>query len=212
VSRTARSPRRFLRPSIAVVAAALAISGCASGQIAQTAQQVAAIDGGNGRIGHIGVLNALLAKPAGADYRKGTDAALQLWIANDGLADDTLATVETPAASKVSISGPAVVPGQSLKDFTGQTVKITLQGLTRDITFGQSVPMTFTFRSAGTVTINVPVETPDARTTGRPSINIQPSEELPLWETGEKKAEGATGGGENAGNIEGKQAPPTAGG
>ena len=41
------------------------LSGCAAGQISQTADQVAAIDGANATVGDIGVRNALLQTPDG---------------------------------------------------------------------------------------------------------------------------------------------------
>lgn len=184
MSRTVRLPRRVLVPVVAVMAAALALSGCAAGQIAQTANQVAAIDGANGTVGQLGVRNALLATPTGSDYAKGADAPLQLWVSNAGLQTDTLSSVSTPAAASVQISGTATVPGNSLKDFTGSTVKFTLKGLTSKITYGQSIPVTFTFASAGTLTINVPVEIPAQRTGGRPDIDLQPAEGDSLWESG----------------------------
>jgi FtsP/CotA-like multicopper oxidase with cupredoxin domain len=176
------------------VGTALALTGCAAGQISQTADQVSGIDGGNGRVGHIGVLNALLATPQGSEYPKGSSAPLQLWVSNDGLTNATLTKITTPAASSVSITGSATVPGQSLRKFTGDPVKITLTGLTRSITYGQSIPLTFQFDS-GSVTINVPVDTPDERTTGRPEINIQPSEGASLWESGSGQPEGQNDGG-----------------
>jgi hypothetical protein len=194
VSRTARSARRLLSPLLVVVAATLALAGCAAGQISQTADQVSAIDGGNGRVGQIGVLNALLATPQGAGYAKGSSAPLQLWVANDGLTDATLTKITTPAASSVSIAGSAKVPGQSLRKFTGDQVKITLTGLTKAITYGQSIPLTFQF-DRGTLTINVPIQTPNARTTGRPEINIQPSEGASVWESGHGQPAGENDGG-----------------
>ncbi len=180
---TARSPRRVLVPVVAVLAAALTLSGCAAGQISQTANQVAAIDGANGTVGRISVLNALLATPSGSDYAKGADVPLQVWVSNAGVGTDTLTTITTPAASSVQISGTATIPGQSLADFSGTKVKLTLKTLTANLTYGKSVPVTFAFTSAGTVTINVPVEIPPERTSGRPGVDIQPSKEGSLWES-----------------------------
>ncbi len=216
MSRIARSPRRPLLPALAV-AAAVALSGCAAGQISQTADQVSAIDGGNGRVGQIGVLNALLANPTGSEYAKGSSAPLRLWLSNEGVQDDTLTAITTPAAGSVKISGKAVVPGQSLKDFSDESAQFTLEGLTDTITHGESVPITFKFERAGTVTINVPVQTPDQRTSGRPEIHIQPAEGSSLWESGSKESgtgEPSTGdhpGGQSSGST-GNVVVTTAGG
>jgi copper(I)-binding protein len=181
VSRIARLPR-LLGPLPTMAFAVLVLSGCAAGQISQTAQEVAAIDGGNGQVGHIAILNATLATPQGSAYAKGSNAPLQVWVTNDGVSDDTLTGVSTPAATKVAIAGKAVVPGHSLQKFVGGQVNITLNGLTHSITYGKTVPVTFNFVTAGSVTIDVPVETPDARTTGRPEIKIEPSEGASLWQ------------------------------
>ena len=61
--RTAQLPRRAL--VVAVLASALALGGCASGKIAQTAQQVSAVSSGNGKIGDIDVLNVTFETPQG---------------------------------------------------------------------------------------------------------------------------------------------------
>jgi len=211
VSGTARPSRRPLVPALAV-AAALTLSACAAGQISQTADQVSAIDGGNGRVGQIGVLNALLTNPKGNEYAKGSSAPLRLWLSNEGVKDDTLTRITTPAAASVKISGKAAVPGQSLKDFSGESTQFTLEGLTDTITHGESVPITFQFERAGTVTINVPIETPDQRTSGRPEIHIQPAEGSSLWESSTGESSTGAHPGEQGGGSTGDVVVTTAGG
>lgn len=190
MSRSVRSQRRALLPVAAVLAAALALSGCAAGQVSQTADQVSAIDGANGTVGYMGVRNALLATTTGSDYAKGSNAPLQLWVSNTGIQADTLTSVTTPAATSVVINGVATIPGQTLKDFTGATNAITLKGLTSNIGYGQSVPITFAFASAGRLTVNVPIAIPPVRTTGRPEINIQQPNQTSLWESDQVPATG----------------------
>ncbi len=187
MSRTAQSPRRLLW--VAVLASALALGGCASGKIAQTAQQVSAVSSGNGKIGDIDVLHVQFETPEAASYPKGGTAPLQIWVSNDSITADTLTQVTTTAASKVEIQGTATVAPQSLVDF-GTKYKIALTGLTAPISYGVSVPVTFTFQKAGTVTINVPVEIPGERTTGRPSIPLGPSEEGTIYQSGSESASG----------------------
>ena len=187
MSRTAQSPRSVL--VAAVLTAAVTLTGCAAGQISQTAGQVSAVSGGSGTTQQISVLNVQLQTPSGTEYAKGADAPLQIWVSNDGISADTLTGVSTPAAASVAISGTAVAPPQSLEDF-GSKYKLTLQRLTAPITYGISVPVTFTFRSSGSVTVNVPVEIPGERTTGRPSIQLAPSEQGSLWQSGAEAAHG----------------------
>ena len=189
VSRTAPSPRRLL--VVAVLASALALTGCASGKIAQTAQQVSAVSSGNGKIGDIDVLNVQFSTPSTptASYPKGGTAPLEIWVSNDSIDADTLTQATTPAAGKVEIQGTATVQPKSLEDF-GTKYKIALTGLTAPIGYGVSVPVTFTFQRAGTITINVPVEIPGARTSGRPSIPLAPPEKGTIYQSGSESASG----------------------
>jgi hypothetical protein len=180
VSRTVRSPRRVLVP--VVMAAVLALSGCAAGQISQTADEVAAVDGGNGTIGYMSVLNVVFAATAKTSYAKGGDAPLQLWLSNAGIQPDQLTGISTPAATSVQINGIKAIPGQTLKDLTGPTSAITLKGLTSSIAYGQSVPVTFAFATAGSLTVNVPIAIPSVRVTGRPTIDIQEPEQSSLYQ------------------------------
>ena len=78
MSRTARLPRRVIVPTALslLAAASLVLSGCAAGQYSQTADQVAAIDGANGTVGDIAILNARLAPTAREKYPAGSDARL----------------------------------------------------------------------------------------------------------------------------------------
>jgi copper(I)-binding protein len=187
VSRTAPFPRRVL--AVAVLASALVLTGCASGQIAQTAQQVSAVSSGNGKIGKIDVLNVQFDSPEGDGYPKGSSAPLQVWVSNDSIDADTLTQVTSPVATKVDIQGTATAPPQSLEDF-GTKYKIALTGLTAPISYGVSVPVTFTFQTAGSVTINVPVEIPGERTPGRPSIPMGVPEETTIYQSGTGSAVG----------------------
>lgn len=182
MSRTARLPRRVLVPVAAVMAAALTLTGCSAGKISQTASEVAAIDGANGTVGHIGVRNALLASPTGSNYAKGASIPMQLFVSNSGNTAVKLTGITTPAASSVQIGGMTTIPAQTLADFSGDTVKITLVGLTAAVNYGQSVPVTFNF-TAGSLTINVPLEIPQLRTPGRPTINLQPTEGADVFDS-----------------------------
>lgn len=182
--RTARLPRGVLVGG--ALALALAVSGCAAGQISQTADQVAAIDGANATVGDVGVRNALLATAPATGYAKGADAPLLLTISNDGVDGDTLSQVSSAAAADVQISGTAALPGQALTTFgTDTPAKVTLKGLTAPLVYGQSVPVTFSFAKAGSVTVNVPIEIPAERSGERPTVDIQPAEPTPLWLSGE---------------------------
>src|SRR6478752_4861424 len=196
VSRTARRPRRALvSTAVSLLAAAsLVISGCAAGQYSQTADQVAAIDGANGTIGNIAVLNARLAPTEREKYPAGSNARLLLWISNDGLNADELSSVSTSAASSVKITGDPAVPGQTLADFaTDQGTQVTVTGFLQDQFYGQSIPVTFNFKNAGALSLNIPIQIPEQRSTDRPTVDIQPAHPTPIWEQGEAGAAETTG-------------------
>jgi hypothetical protein len=188
VSRTARSPRRVLAPAgLAFFAAmTLAVGGCAAGQDSQTADQVAAIDGANGTIGDIAVLNARLASTPRDDYPAGSDARLLLWISNDGLSADTLENVSTSAAESVEIAGDRSLPPQTLSDFSSETgTEVVVTGFVADQPYGISIPMTFSFANAGSIDLNIPIEVPPERSTNRETAHILPPHPTPLWEEDE---------------------------
>lgn len=203
MSRTIQGPRRASRRSAPVIAAAalglaLAVSGCAAGQISQTAQQVAAIDGGNASVGQLSVLNVIFETPAAANYGPGSTVPVSLVISNHGTQGDTLTGVSSPDAAKVTISaGKIALPQQfNVQVNSAAEHTISLEGLSRPLCFGQSIPVTFTFAQAGTVTVRVPIANPVERRGTRDTINIQPPHPTPVWLTGAEGhgAEEAAGG------------------
>jgi hypothetical protein len=131
------------------------------------------------------VRQALLATPDGANYPKGSQAPLTLWISNDSLDPDTLTGISTDAGT-VKITGTATVGPGSLLQIGGDdaTVSAMVTGLTKDLNYGISVPMTFSFAKAGQLSLNVPIEIPDQRIP-RPTVNVYPEEPPNLWQTGE---------------------------
>ena len=182
VARTARLAHLRLIPVIGA-ALALTLAGCGAGQIAQTAQQVAAIDGANGNAGDLGVRDVRLAATDALSYKAGADVPLKLWISNAATTSDTLTAVSSTAADSVAISGSAEVQGQTLVEVTDSTpLKITVTGMKADLQYGHSIPVTFNFAQSGPVTVNVPIEIPAEReTSARPTVDNLPAEHGNLW-------------------------------
>ncbi len=182
MARTARLANIRLIPAVAAVIA-LALSGCAAGQVAQTAMEVAAVDGGNATVGHLGVRNVRFAATDAGTYPAGADLPIKLWVSNASTASDSLTAVSTPAAATVEISGSADFAPQTLIEVTDSTpLKITVSGLTAPLPYGHSIPVTFTFQQAGVVTLNVPIEIPAARgTETRDTVNVLPGEPGNIW-------------------------------
>jgi copper(I)-binding protein len=100
------STRRRATTGLALaLTAALALSGCAAGQRAQTSSQHSTVDGSSADVGQISLRNAGLAAPITvAGYRTGQTAQLQVDIVNNGDANDTLTSVTTSAAKSVAVS------------------------------------------------------------------------------------------------------------
>ena len=162
VACSSRPPWRSCR------AASLALSGCAAGQYSQTADQVAAIDGANGTVGDIAVLNARLAPTEREDYPPARMPGCCSGSPTTACKPDTLSRITTSAAESVEIVGDPTVPGQTLADFaTEDGTEVTVTGFLQDQYYGVSIPMTFSFANAGTLSLNIPIEVPAERSTDR---------------------------------------------
>ncbi len=182
--RTARTKRRAITRTTAAVfaSATLLLAGCGAGQYAQSANQQAAILGANGQVGDMSALNVRLAKADQEKYPAGSNPRVLLYLSNDGINPDSLTSVSTSAAQSVQITGDPTIPAQTLVDLSGDSGRqITIQNLNQDLYYGVSIPMTFSFADAGSLTINVPIENPDERSQ-REIIEIQPPHPTPVWE------------------------------
>jgi copper(I)-binding protein len=114
-SRTARTRPTRVAAIVGAMIGAVALAGCGAGQISQTADQVAAVNGANATAGSIAVRNALVefdtAATGAAIYPVGGSAPLQMSIVNTGAQPDRLLSASSPVASSVEIVGDAAVPG-----------------------------------------------------------------------------------------------------
>ena len=68
------------------------------------------------------------------------------------------------------------IPGETAVFLGKNAPHVALVGLTRPVTAAQSLPITFTFRDAGTVTVNVIVANPDTVLPPGSTYNFQPDE------------------------------------
>jgi periplasmic copper chaperone A len=166
-----------LRASLAAVALiiisfaiALTLVGCAGNQ---AGYDIPAIDGTFGKVGNTIFLRDVLIPnphtPQGA-YTAGSTVPVFVAIVNQGDQADTLIAVTSSAASQVQVGGPTDIPpggtvistASSTLSNTAPTsplvagrlqIMLTLNRVLRD---GLSVPVTFQFQHAGTVTLLVP--------------------------------------------------------
>ncbi|MGI8309637.1 copper chaperone PCu(A)C [Saccharopolyspora hattusasensis] len=165
-----KAVRLRLIPAAIGLGAVVALAGCSAGQVTETDTQVAAVNGGSGDLKQIAIRNATFTFPTSdARYPAGSSAPVQLVITNEG-PDDKLVQVTSPYAASATLGGITDVPsrtalhsvGQSAAVQQGETsadreVQITLNGFKQDITPGVTVPVTFVFEKAGSVTVQVPV-------------------------------------------------------
>ncbi|RIJ70151.1 hypothetical protein D1871_20130 [Nakamurella silvestris] len=183
------------------MAMALLLSGCAAGKISQTANQVPAIDGSSATVNGLGIRDARLATTSDLSYPVGSDIPVLFWLSNDKLEVETLTGLSSTSAASIELSAPLQVQGKSLVEVGLKTpVTATLKGLTEELHYGQTIPVTFTFANAGAVTIKLPITIPPERTEVRPTENILPEHGKDIWFGGGEHAEGEEGS--DAGHAE----------
>ncbi|GAA1704626.1 hypothetical protein GCM10009765_62220 [Fodinicola feengrottensis] len=85
----------------------LALAGCSSGKVAQTADQQSAIDGVNVNVGQIAIRDAAIVFPMSGDattYQAAGAAPLAAVLVNSSGTDDTLVSASSPYAKKVTLA------------------------------------------------------------------------------------------------------------
>lgn len=172
--------KRVTVAALALVASAVAVTGCSAGQITQTATQIAAVNGESAEAGPLRISNATLAYPEGGYWAAGSDVPLTMSISNNGGKDDVLQLVSTTASKEPTIEGDKVVvsrrtltvgeltpvpstgePDAAADDGDVGKASIVLTGITTNLYPGMVVRLTLTFRDAGTVKLRVPIAAPD---------------------------------------------------
>ena len=139
-----------------------AIAGCEAGADAPTLEFHAASFGAQTVFNGIRITNAfVLGAPNGSTVPSGSSASLFVSLYNGGDRPDTLLSATAPgSAASISLSGGNVpLPANSAPvNLTGPEPQVVLESVTRPLTGGSSIPVTFDFEHAGKVTLQVPVE------------------------------------------------------
>jgi copper(I)-binding protein len=139
-----------------------AIAGCEAGNDAPTLEFHSASAGAQTVFNGIKITNAfVLGAPAGSTLPSGSSASMFVSLYNGGDNSDTLVSATAPgAAGNISLSsGTVALPANSAPvNLTGPEPQVVLENLTKPLQSGSTVPVTFTFRHAGQVTLQVPVE------------------------------------------------------
>jgi copper(I)-binding protein len=156
----------------------VALTACSAGQVTQTATQERDKTGAQGQAGDIAVRQAQLVYPRSGLYEAGDDAELQVAFVNGSSEDDALVSIEGEGFGDVEIrtaggatgaasggssrSGDEIdIPADSAVFVGGDDATVTLTDLDDDLTTGQYIELTFTFRNGGEVTLPVTVANPD---------------------------------------------------
>jgi copper(I)-binding protein len=188
-----RWTRRLLVGAIALLVPALA--GCEAGFNAPTLTYHPAANGASAVVGGITVDDAFVLGPSiGSSLPAGGQAGVFLSLAAQN--NDRLDSATSTAASSVQLTtGPVTLTPGALVDLSGPTPQIVLNGLTSSLSGGQTVQLTLNFATAGSVTLQLPVEpaaydyttyspppptptatpTPTVTTTGKPKGKATPS-------------------------------------
>jgi copper(I)-binding protein len=138
-----------------------AIAGCEAGAHAPTLEFHPAAAGAQTVFNGIQISNAfVLGAPSGSTVPSGSSASMFVSLYNGGASSDTLMSASAAgAATSVTLSGGTVtLPSNAAVNLTGPEPKVVLEKLTVPLTGGGTVPVTFDFEHAGTVTMQVPVE------------------------------------------------------
>ncbi|MGY1663583.1 copper chaperone PCu(A)C [Geodermatophilus sp. SYSU D00705] len=157
-------PRRWSAVGAAAgVVAVLALAGCDAGNEAETLEETPDTAGVDGSVGQVSLDDFFL--DAEDTVAAGASVPLRGVVTNDAEDADRLVGVTTPAAQSVQLldesgqaspAGIEVPAGGQVEAVTGP-VRFQLEGVTDPIAPTDTVRVTFTFRSAGEVALDVPV-------------------------------------------------------
>jgi len=162
-----RRPGKTVASALLIGAMALlipAVAGCEAGNNAPTLEFHQAAGGAYTTFNGISISNAfVLGAPNGSSVPAGSSASLFVSLFNGGAGDDQLTSVSaSDYATTVLVTGGTVsLPANGEVNLTGPQPSVVLSGLTKPLAGGGSIPVTFDFAHAGSVTLQVPVE-PDS--------------------------------------------------
>jgi copper(I)-binding protein len=139
-----------------------AVAGCEAGENAPTLQFHAAASGAQTVFNGIKITNAfVLGAPTGSSVPAGSSASLFVSIYNGNSSGDALQSVSAAGwAKSVTVTGGTVqLPaGGAPVNLTGPTPNLVLDAVSQPLNGGSTIPVTFSFERAGSVTLQVPVE------------------------------------------------------
>ena len=169
-----RLRNRLFATSAGLAACGLILAGCSSGQISQTANQVASVNGSSADVKTISLRNVHLLAVQDGDYlQPGSAVPLMFVVGNNSSdVDDKLVGI-TSDIGAVAITGDSAIPAGDALVVGSTTGQAEAMGsaispaaevtLSKPITNGLTYNFTFIFDKAGEVNVAVPIsagETP----------------------------------------------------
>ncbi|QBJ97078.1 copper chaperone PCu(A)C [Rhodococcus sp. ABRD24] len=174
---TASTTRRVATAVALAAGATLVLSACGAGQVSQTATQVAAVNGNPASGGDIALRNVHVVYPNSEEYsiEPGGTAALAFTAVNlSESKEDRLTGIRTDFAGSVTISEleggaviapqtalgagvPAVTVPENAPESTS-LIEVKLNDIREGVRPGLTFPVTFTFKNAGDIVVQVPVD------------------------------------------------------
>ncbi|MGV0626885.1 hypothetical protein [Mycolicibacter minnesotensis] len=170
--------RAFNKAAIGLVAAA-ALAGCGTGQISQTADQAAAVNGSSATVGNLALRDVRIqATQSGDALEPGKTVDLVFVVSNQSPETSDELTEITTSVGKVSpLSGSKTVPvdgvlivsapagpdlptapaSKALPDVANANIAAASVTLDKPIRNGLTYDFTFNFKNAGSVSLNVPI-------------------------------------------------------
>ena len=144
---------------LAVAALIPVLAGCEAGNNAPTLQFHPPTDAAGTNVGLLSIQNVfVVGAPLGFSLHTGQSASLFLALVNNG-PEDTLTSIKAPGIA-ASVTLPAGgIPVRRLHPvlLTGPKPAVFLSNLTRSLPSGTSIKLVLNFRTAGPVTLVVPV-------------------------------------------------------
>jgi hypothetical protein len=153
-----RLTNRLTVATAGLAACGLLLTGCGSGQISQTADQEAAVNGMSANIKNITLRNVYLQTTQSGDYLQPGRIVPLMFVAANSSPDtnDKLVAISSDVGN-VALTGDGSIPAGSALvsgSGSGQSAAVTL---TKPITNGLSYNFTFEFEKAGRTTVAVPI-------------------------------------------------------
>lgn len=167
-----RFSNRVFAASAGLAACGLILTGCGSGQISQTADQQAAVNGNSGAVKNIVLRNVHLQATQSGDFLQPGKVVPLVFVAanNSPDVDDKLVGI-TSDAGTVALSGDTAIPAgralvvsakggaAAMGSAAPQAAAVTLG---KPVTNGLTYNFTFNFEKAGQTTIAVPISAGEA--------------------------------------------------